>query len=137
MKKTMNRREFLKTVGLSTAAAGVFGTLNGCKETKEQSEGNMTYRVHKRYHDNVSLLGYGCMRWPLTKDEAGNDIVDQEMVNQLVDYALEHGVNYFDAAPIYHNGECERVTGNALFRHKRDGYFIATKLSNFILYCPC
>jgi len=127
----MNRREFLKTAGLSAAAAGVFGTLNGCKGNEDNSPEGMTYRTHRKFQDEVSLLGYGCMRWPLTKDEEGKDIVDQEMVNTLVDHALEHGVNYFDAAPVYHNGDCERITGNALIRHRRDRYFIATKLSNF------
>lgn len=127
----MNRREFLKTAGLSAAAVGVFGTLNGCKENEGKGTEGMTYRTHQESQDKVSLLGYGCMRWPLTKDEDGRDVIDQEMVNRLVDHALEHGVNYFDAAPIYHNGECEKFTGNALARHNRDQYFIATKLSNF------
>ena len=45
--------------------------------------------------------------------------------------AYDSGINYFDAAPMYHNGDCERVTGIALSRHPRDKYFIATKLSNF------
>ena len=70
------------------------------------------------------------MRWPMTKDENDQDVVDQEAVNRLVDYALEHGVNYFDTAPVYLRGTSERVTGNALKRHPRDKYFIATKLSN-------
>ena len=131
MKKSMNRREFLKAAGLSAAAVGVFGTMSGCKEGEEVKQEGMTYRMHRRYYDNVSLLGYGCMRLPLTKDADGNEIVDQEMTNELFDHALKHGVNYFDTAPVYHNGDSERVTGEALFRHPRDKYFIATKLSNF------
>ena len=91
----------------------------------------MTFRINPVNADKVSILGYGCMRWPMTKDENGNDIVDQEMTDLLVDHALRHGVNYFDAAPMYLNGECEKVTGNALKRHPRESYYIATKLSNF------
>ena len=63
-----------------------------------------------------------------TKDENGKKVVDQDMANMLVDHAIANGVNYFDAAPMYHNGECERVTGTALKRHPRNSYFIATKL---------
>ena len=66
----------------------------------------------------------------MTKDKNDKDIVDQEAVNRLVDHALENGVNYFDTAPVYLQGQSERVTGNALKRHPRDSYFIATKLSN-------
>ena len=57
--------------------------------------------------------------------------IDQEMVNREVDYAIEHGVNYFDTSPVYCRGLSEEATGIALSRHKRSEYFIATKLSNF------
>ena len=125
----MDRREFLKIAGLS-AAAGSIG-IAGCTQETGGKSGEMTYRTHPEHGDRVSILGYGCMRWPLTKDENGKDVVDQEGVNRLVDYAIEHGINYFDAAPMYHNGDCERVTGIALSRHPREKYYIATKLSNF------
>ena len=69
------------------------------------------------------------MRWPSLPDSDG--VLDQETVNGLVDYALAHGVNYFDTSPAYCRGQSEQVTGNALARHPRDSYFIATKLSNF------
>ena len=71
------------------------------------------------------------MRWPMKKNEEGKDIIDQEKVNELIDYALEKGVNYFDAAPVYLQGQCEAATGEALSRHPRESYFVATKLSNF------
>lgn len=126
----MDRRQFLKITGLSAAACGI-GMASSCSSDKKPQNGQMTYRIHPANGDKVSLLGYGCMRWPATKDADGNEIVDQEMVNTLVDHALASGVNYFDAAPMYHNGECERITGEALSRHPRENYFIATKLSNF------
>ena len=74
------------------------------------------------------------MRWPMIKDENGNDVIDQETTNRLVDYAIEHGVNYFDTAPVYLQGQSEKATGIALKRHPRESYFIATKLSNFSNY---
>jgi predicted aldo/keto reductase-like oxidoreductase len=59
------------------------------------------------------------------------DIINQEAVNDLVDYAIEHGVNYFDTAPMYVQGKSEQATGIALKRHPREKFFIATKMSNF------
>ena len=133
----MGRRGFLKALGAGIAAST---TLYGCSSKKkteygdpsvsDKAIGEMTYR-ESLTGDKVSLLGYGCMRWPMIKDENGKDIVDQEAVNSLVDYAIEHGVNYFDTAPVYLQGQSEKATGIALKRHPRDKFFIATKLSNF------
>lgn len=91
----------------------------------------MTYRTNPKNGDQVSILGYGCMRWQMKKDADGKDIIDQESVNQLTDYALAHGVNYFDSSPVYLEGQSEKATGIALSRHPRESYKIATKLSNF------
>ena len=94
----------------------------------------MTYRTNPKTGDKVSLLGFGMMRLPSVDGRSareGNEEIDQEMVNQLVDYAIAHGVNYFDTSPAYCRGMSEHATGIALSRHPRDTYFIATKLSNF------
>ncbi len=133
--KGINRRDFLKLFGggaaVTTAAmAGyhVEAAERGGFASPEEPTGKMTYR---KCNDGteVSILGYGCMRWPSNKDETGKRVIDQDAVNKLVDYAIEHGVNYFDTAPAY--GDSERVTGIALHRHPRDKYLIATKVSNF------
>ena len=76
----------------------------------------------------MSLLGYGMMRLPMKE---GTEEYDQDMINRQVDYALEHGLNYFDTSPVYCKGLSERCTGIALSRHPRQSYFVATKLSNF------
>ena len=55
-------------------------------------------------------------------------------MNRLVDYAIEHGVNYFDTSPVYVQGMSEKATGIALARHPRNSYYLATKLSNFQNY---
>lgn len=98
-------------------------------------QGEMTYRVNPNSGDRVSLLGYGMMRLPIENGEDlrknPNALVDQEMVNQEIDYALEHGVNYFDTSPVYTRGRSETATGIALSRHPRNSYYLATKLSNF------
>ena len=138
-KQNISRRSFLKLMGGGTVATAA--VLSGCKaksETKAVSEykqqveppvGKMTYRTNPTSGDKVSLLGYGMMRLPSkTENEAD---YDQEMINKQVDYAIEHGVNYFDTSPVYCQGKSEACTGIALSRHKRSEYFIATKLSNF------
>ena len=85
----------------------------------------------KQNFPGVGLLGYGCMRWKMVKDADGNDVIDQDEVNRLVDYALDHGINYFDSAPVYLKGQSEEATAKALLRHPREDYLIATKCSNF------
>lgn len=141
---TMSRREFLKRMGLGTAAVAGGALAASCRKQDALSvEGTatgpiptdkMTYRENPKTHDKVSLLGYGCMRWPtITGDSARDkaDEIDQEAVNRLVDTAIAHGVNYFDTSPAYCKGRSEHATGIALSRHPRNKYFIATKLSNF------
>ena len=134
--KKINRREFLKRGGAAAAAVSGMGLLTSCNNNKvsatdNSATGEMTYRTNPETDDKVSLLGYGCMRWPMIKDKDGKDIVDQETVNRLVDYAIEHGVNIFDSSPVYLEGQSESATGIALKRHPRESYFISTKLSNF------
>ena len=142
VKKDIGRREFLQKVGVAGAVvSGV--SLAGCSSDNNSGQkwsvegtggeptGEMTYRTTPNTGDKISILGYGCMRWPMTKDENDKDIVDQEKVNELVDHAIAHGVNYFDTAPVYLRGKSETATGIALKRYPREKYFIATKMSNF------
>lgn len=145
--KNIARRAFLAKLGkgaaVSVSAAALPGILTGCGNKgiahvpgassveAGESGGNMTYRTNPKTGEKVSILGYGCMRWPMMKNPDGDgDIIDQESVNSLVDYAIAHGVNYFDTAPPYVRGLSERATGIALSRHPRNSYFLATKMSN-------
>ena len=94
----------------------------------------MTYRVNPNTNDRVSILGYGCMRFPTvppSQEQPDGNNLDQEAINKLIDYAMAHGVNYYDTSPAYCKGFSEKATGIALSRHPRDKYYIATKLSNF------
>ena len=142
MAKDISRRRFLKLLGGGAVASSALlaACKDGAQTTAKQQEpekGKMTYRVNPNTKDRVSLLGYGMMRLPdknAGKDPStgtGEIEIDQEMVNRQVDYAIEHGVNYFDTSPAYCQGKSERATGIALSRHKRSEYFIATKMSNF------
>ena len=126
----MNRREFLQRLGIASASAFslmVFGSLNALasplkEETRQGTDEDikMTYRRQNGSGENISLLGFGMMRLP------GN----QEDVDRLVDYAIAHGINYFDTAPMYGGGHNEAVTGKTLSRYPREKYFVATKMSN-------
>ncbi len=122
--------------GIAAAAvascAGGESTSDGRKPSEGASEGKMEYRTNPGNGDKVSLLGYGCMRWPMIKDAEGRDsVIDQDKVNELIDYAMAHGVNYYDTSPAYLMGQSERATGIALARYPRKSFYIATKLSNF------
>lgn len=140
-KNNMNRRDFLKIVGI--AAATSTAALYGCSSKEESGKESkalgpiptdkMTYRSFPGLGDDkVSILGYGCMRWPTVPAEDGKgEMIDQDAVNELVDYAIAHGVNYFDTSPAYVQGWSEKSTGIALKRHPRESFYIATKLSNF------
>ena len=134
MENNMNRRDFLKAAGAGALAAGAAAI--GCSPQKEsagapQGKGEMPVRTNPNNGDKVSLLGYGCMRWPMIKDEQGRSVIDQETVNALVDRAMADGVNYYDTSPAYLLGQSEKAAGIALSRYPRNSYYIATKLSNF------
>lgn len=136
----IDRREFLKRMGLGTAVTTA--ALTGCDSIGGRAGNNrpaqgdvptdkMTYRINPSTQDKVSLLGYGMMRLPMKETTGGKTPeVDQDMVNRLVDYAIAHGINYFDTAPPYSQGLSEAATGIALSRHPRNSYYLATKLSN-------
>lgn len=72
---------------------------------------------------NLSLLGFGTMRLPLREDGS----IDEESVFEMVKYASEKGVNYYDTAYPYHQGNSEVVIGKALKQLKRESYYLATK----------
>lgn len=128
----MNRRLFLQKLGIGAGSAlammameplGVLANnrLTIDDQPKDDDGMNqMTYRVQHGSGEKISLLGFGMMRLP----------DDQDEVNRLVDYAIAHGVNYFDTAPMYMGGRSEVLTGNALSRYPREKYYVATKMSN-------
>ncbi len=131
----MDRRDFLKTAGAGALAVGT-ASLTGCsfssdKRTEVSGDASMQMRTSPKNGEKVSLLGYGCMRWPMKKGEDGKDHIDQEAVNEMVDYAYRNGVNYYDTSPAYLQGQSEEAAGIALSRYPRESYYIATKLSNF------
>lgn len=131
-----SRRRFLRNagiLGLGTVIAGCSKLSDDTHRQSDAREGKMTMRRNPTTGDEVSILGYGCMRLPTIgmRNGTDDDTIDQEAVNESVDIAIEGGVNYFDTSPAYCKGQSESAMGTALARHPRHDYFIATKLSNF------
>lgn len=84
----------------------------------------MEYRKLEKLGVEVSLLGFGCMRFPLTQDGK----IQQDEAQKMLDLAIESGVNYIDTAYVYHGGESESFLGKALKKHDRSKINLATKL---------
>ena len=86
--------------------------------------------LYKDFHGlKLSALGLGAMRLPtIDGDDARIDI---EMARQMVAYAMEHGINYYDTAWGYHGGESEKVIGKILSAYPRDSYYLATKFPGY------
>ena len=80
--------------------------------------------IYKKFkEEKLSLLGFGTMRLPLDTDGK----VDETQVEAMVKYAMNHGVNYFDTAYPYHDGESERIIGRILSKYPRESFYLADK----------
>ena len=77
----------------------------------------------------LSSLGFGAMRLPVI--DGDDNQVDEQATLEMVDYAIDHGINYFDTAWGYHGGNSERVMGRALARYDRDSYYLADKFPGY------
>ena len=81
--------------------------------------------------EKLSLYAMGCMRLPVI--DGDDNAIDEPAAAAMVDYAREHGVNYFDTAWGYHGGNSELVVGRALARHPRDSFNLADKFPGYDL----
>ena len=88
--------------------------------------------VYKNFQDlKLSALGMGTMRLPVINGDDAN--IDYEAAQKMVDYAIENGVNYYDTAWGYHNGNSETVIGKALSKYPREKFYLATKFPGYDL----
>ena len=91
--------------------------------------------IYRDFQDlKLSGLGMGAMRLPVI--DGDDNRIDTAKAEEMVAYAMEHGINYYDTAWGYHGGQSEIVMGNALKKYPRDKFYLATKfpgydLSNF------
>ena len=82
--------------------------------------------IYKTFKDKqLSALGMGCMRFPIIDGDFKK--IDEEKTAEIFDYAIAHGVNYFDTAYMYHGGQSEIITGKLLKKYPRESYYIADK----------
>ena len=81
--------------------------------------------IYQQFQDKqLSMLGFGTMRLPLLADGV---TIDEQQVAEMTAYAIEHGVNYFDTAHPYHQGNSERVIGRVLKNYPRESFYLADK----------
>ena len=91
--------------------------------------------IYKKFQNKqLSALGMGCMRFPTMEGDPSK--IDEACTEEMFDYAIENGINYFDTAWGYHGGQSELIVGKLLKKYPREKYYIADKfpgydLSNF------
>lgn len=86
----------------------------------------VTKKIFKKTNNEISLLGFGCMRFPVL--ESDDTKIDYDKSLEMIDYAYKNGVNYFDTAYGYHGGESEKFVGVALKRYPRESFYLASKM---------
>ena len=84
----------------------------------------MEHRNWNKNNIRTSLLGYGCMRFPTKVDGT----IDEERAEALLNTAKAAGVNYFDTAYPYHNGQSEPLVGRVIAKWDRSSIYLATKM---------
>ncbi len=88
--------------------------------------------VTKKFQDlTLSALGMGTMRLPVLDGDDAK--IDEEKTAEMVAYAMEHGINYYDTAWGYHSGNSELVMGKVLSKYSRDSFYLATKFPGYDL----
>ena len=135
LRRRMTREEALRSIAAGVVA-GTLGLAACSSERKPQTEvpaapaagGRVTLRRNMRNGDEVSLLGFGCMRFPTVGGDRYTGTIDEEPTLEMLDYAYAHGVNYFDTAWMYHGGKSEEMVGKALKRYPRESFFLADKM---------
>lgn len=88
--------------------------------------------IHRKFQDlQLSGLGLGMMRLPVV---GGDDaVVDEAAAAEMIDYAYQNGINYFDTAWGYHDGNSELTVGKYLSRYPRESYYLASKFPGYDL----
>lgn len=89
----------------------------------------MLTRINQNNGDQLSILGFGCMRLPM---KGGS--IDEPRAIKMIHDSIEKGVNYFDTAYFYHNGKSESFLGKALQGGYRERVNVATKLPPFLIH---
>jgi len=122
----MNRRQFLKSALFTTIGTVV---LSACKKVTAETKKVIGKVYTKKFKNlDISAIGFGLMRLPQKFGEP--DVAETQ---KMVDYAMEHGINYFDTAWFYHGGKSELTAGKVLKKFPRNSYYLADKMPLRIL----
>lgn len=88
--------------------------------------------IYKDFQDlKLSSLAMGAMRLPVINGD--DHIIDEEMTQKMIAYAMEKGINYYDTAWGYHGGQSEIIMGKILKKYPRDSFYLATKFPGYDL----
>ena len=88
--------------------------------------------IYRDFQDlKLSALGLGTMRLPVM--DGDDSKIDTTAADELIGYAMEHGINYYDTAWGYHDGHSETVVGEALKKYPREDFYLATKFPGYDL----
>ena len=88
--------------------------------------------IYKQFRGKrLSMLGFGCMRLPV-KNGVYADI-DEQAAAEMIELAMRNGVNYYDTAWGYHDGNSETVMGRILSNYPRESFYLASKFPGYDL----
>ena len=136
--KKISRRRAIEIMGLGLVGAATAMSFksnpflrNLPQKVKEGKIKLVDKRKNPKNGDMISLVGFGCMRFPTTGEGGRKAPIDIAKTQELVDYAYAHGINYYDTAYVYHGGKSEGVIGAALKKYPRKSYFLADKMPGY------
>lgn len=146
-RRTISRREALKHIGFGALAiAGGYSFITSCKGKVKDEAANGTLVMAKKKDDitgkEISLLGYGCMRFPTydtgEKNERGRAImaIDMEKSQALIDHAYASGITHYDTAWNYHNGKSAEAIGTMLKKYPRESFTLCNKMPGWLITSP-
>jgi len=140
----MDRRTAIKVIGGSVLGIAGLGALatrediirwldadKAAMESGETKAGKVSTRFYKPLERELSVLGFGCMRFPMKNGE-----IDYELTDKMVDYAYRHGVNYYDTAYFYHGGKSEETIGRILKKYPRESFCLTDKMPTSMIDDP-
>ena len=122
----MNRREFIKNSILAASGAIL---LSGCTFKSSSPVVADGVATSKFKNLSISMLGFGAMRLPTD----ANGVIDDALNKQMVETAINAGINYFDTAYMYMGGKSEKAMGDALKKYDRDSFNLTTKMPVMML----
>lgn len=124
----MKRREFIINSALAVGGAAI---LSGCGKKEVKKSEN---QVLRRKFDNTDmpLIARGCMRLPMRDGK-----IDMVELDKMVEYAMEHGANYFDTAYMYVDGKSENAIGEILKKYPRESFVLTDKCPAYLVNSSC